>query len=172
MLNVIFQANAILLYCLFHIIKKLTFPSSIRISYMTDNQLQMLKKIKNKRFHHFQFPHCSVLFVPNNVERSKRINSRISRVIFALQQNNKERKCIFKQYINLLQVHYDISPCKKPVASDTEMERRLIPAGKGLYTACFCNLWHMGLESKQVTGDSRGAKGATFGVNIDIYNIL
>ena len=42
----------------------------------------------------------------------------------------------------------------------------------GLYTTCFCKLCHMSLKSGSVFGDSKVAKGATFGANINIYHIL
>ena len=117
----ILTQNTILLHCPFHIVGKLTFPFSISISYLTDHQIQMLKKRKCERFPHFQFTCCHVLcirdtgfdflYFPFLIMWKDLREQLLVSVIFALQQktSNKtkkipsyDRKFVVKQYIKLL----------------------------------------------------------------------
>ena len=56
-------------------------------------------------------------------------------VIFAFQQKTSKKKKMqsqfaVKEYIKLLQFHYNFVPWEKPVASIAEMEQWLKPSGK------------------------------------------
>ena len=87
----ILKYNAIVLYCPFYIIEKLTFSSSIWISYLSDPQIQMLKNRKCEKFPHFrdlrepmfELDESSLLF--NNKTKNIQSNDRK----FVVKQYNK-----------------------------------------------------------------------------------
>ena len=74
------------------------------ISYLIDHQIQMLKRRKRERFPQFQFPpllctlsqrywlQLSVLFPPNNMEKSQITTNLPAVVILLLQQKRSKKK--------------------------------------------------------------------------------
>ena len=92
--SLIFKLNDTILSCLFHIIETVIFLSSIQVSYLTDNQIQVLKK----RFAVYSFLVDMYLFLDilaltscpfaPNMEKSKGPFTHIGQVIFALQHKN------------------------------------------------------------------------------------
>lgn len=93
-ISLIFKLNDTILSCLFHIIETVIFLSSIQVSYLTDNQIQVLKK----RFAIYSFLVAMYLFLDRlaltscpfapNMEKSKGPFTHIGQVIFALQHKN------------------------------------------------------------------------------------
>ena len=97
--SLIFKLNDTILFCLFHIIETVIFLSSIQVSYLTDHQIQMLKK-NAKGFPIYSFLVAMYLsldiltltfcpFTPN-MEKSKVSFTHIGQVIFSLQHKNKQ----------------------------------------------------------------------------------
>ena len=98
-ISLIFKLNDTILSCLFHIIETVIFLSSIQVSYLTDHQIQMLKK-NAKGFPIYSFLVAMYLsldiltltfcpFTPN-MEKSKVSFTHIGQVIFSLQHKNKQ----------------------------------------------------------------------------------
>ena len=123
---VILTQNAILLYCLFLFIEEKTYILVFHfISYLTDHQIQMLKKRKCESFPHFQFLRCYVFCLRNTcfgflyfsfliVWKDLR-EVLLALVIFTCSSTKKQakkknkkkiqsydRKVVVKQYIKLL----------------------------------------------------------------------
>ena len=147
----------------------------------------MLKKRKCERIPHSQFHRCSALYligiyfdvlyfssliIRKNIAKlllalviirlqhrtSKTKNNRYNLMIESLLSNNTSNR--FKFIMTPTLGKNLLSPSQKRNNDPYFQENQ------GLQTICFLNLCQVSLKSGQVTGDSKGTKGATSGVNI------
>ena len=147
----------------------------------------MLKKSKCERFPHFQFHRWSVIDLTDTCFDVLYFSSLIIwmdlrelllvLVIFPLQ--HKTTKTKNKRYNLMIEsllskntsnrFNFIMTPTLgKNLWSPSQKQNddSYIQENQGLQTTCSCNLCQVSLKSRQVTDDSKGAKGATSGLNI------